>query len=398
MKISLLEKELKKPRWLTMKPSLIRGITKALDQGDKDTLKKVEKILAKYNFKLSDYYRAKGALDKEDAIVASNVQPKPESEPEPEPEKEPEPEPEKEPEPEPEKEPEEKIDIGGGSEMKIMKFLSTRGRIGEDRLWMQVASKLSKKQQGCVFKHILLDYKLAKIDKKGPRTKTTTFGIFDSVQLDEIPNPLNLGAKPALKQFMKTVTGKSGQMLTHLEKMSLTGITKDATYKPIIDLITNVNKSPIPKEHIAKFILSSHKAGKITGWKSQGKIIGDFKNWIKTNPVSAEAHGASALAPSAGTGLKSAADIGSKKAAQLKKLEPSMWHNVMMKAKSGAKETGRIILKKSGEQIVKHKKKLMAAGAGGGALAIWYKAKIPCDFEELQEILASEGVEMRPMS
>jgi len=254
---------------------------------------------------------------------------------------------------------------------------------------MQVAGDLTKKQQGCAFKHLMLDYKLVEIDKESVQLDD------ESVQLDEsslFGLAAKTAAKQALKGFMKTLTTTNKAMLRGLEKASIPTIVKSVEWKPLIDFI-KLRDPTIPAEHIAKFIQSSFNTGKLTGLKSEGQIVKHWNSWIKANPVSAEAHGTAAL----GKGLKTAADIGSKKAAQLKKLEPGMWHNVMMKAKSGAKESGRIILKKSKEQMAKHKKKLMAAGAGGGALAIWYEAKIPCDFDEIRKIMAKRDVEKRPM-
>ena len=74
-----------------------------------------------------------------------------------------------------------------------------------------------------------------------------------------------------------------------------------------------------------------------------------------------------------------------------------MWHNVMIKASQGAKEAGKKVLKKSAEEVAKHKQRLMAITAGAGVFAVWYRAEIPCDFDEIRKIMAKRDIEMRPM-
>ena len=55
MKISLLEKELKKPKLTKFQ---VNNITNELSKNP-DSLKKIEKALAVYDLTLSDYYRSK---------------------------------------------------------------------------------------------------------------------------------------------------------------------------------------------------------------------------------------------------------------------------------------------------------------------------------------------------
>ena len=343
MKINLLEKEFKNPK---LSKSLVNTITKKLDENP-DLFTEIEKFLKDYKLSMSDYYRSKIFYNKQ-ASVKSLVDP-------------PKPEPKSEPKLKPKLKPKSKPTIPGpGSEMKIMKFLASRKRFGEDVLWMQVAGDLTKKQQGCAFKHLMLDYKLVEIDKESVQLDD------ESVQLDEsslFGLAAKTAAKQALKGFIKTLTTTNKAMLRGLEKDSIPTIVKNVDWKPLIDFI-KLRDPTIPAEHIAKFIQSSHKAGKLTGLKSRGQIVKHWNSWIKANPVSAEAHGTAALIPGANKGLKTAADIGGKKAAQLKKLEPGMWHNVMIKASQGAKEAGRKVLKKSAEEVAKHKKRLMAITAG----------------------------------
>jgi len=383
MKISLLEKELKKPK---LSKSQVDKITKKLDE-DPDLFGIIEKVLSDNGLTMSDYYRSKIFYNKQ-ASVKSLVSDPPESE------SEPKSEPKSEPEPEPGSKPKSKPTIPGpGSEMKIMKFLASRKRFGEDVLWMQVAGDLTKKQQGCAFKHLMLDYKLVKIDKESVQLDD------ESVQLDEwslFGSGAKTAGQQALKGFIKTLTTTNKAMLRGLEKASIPTIVKNVEFKPLFDFI-KLKDPTIPAEHIAKFIQSSFNTGKLTGLKSRGQIVKHWNSWIKANPVSAEAHGTAALIPGANKGLKTAADIGGKKAAQLKKLEPGMWHNVMMKASQGAKQAGKKVLKKSKEEMLKHKKRLFAATAGAGAFAVWYNAEIPCDFDEIRKIMAKHDIEMRPM-